>query len=73
MIKPSFEILNQRGTPMFFSDIFANRPTAGIIGRIFVSTDTELMYRDTGTTWELLGNIGTVTSVGITMPSAFNV
>lgn len=52
MINPAFEILNQRGTPMFFSDIFANRPAAGVVGRIFISTDTLVLYRDTGTTWD---------------------
>lgn len=64
MIQPAFEILNQRGTPMFFSDVFANRPTAGIIGRIFISTDTKEFYRDTGTTWELIGGPGTGTITG---------
>ena len=63
MIKPAFEILNQRGTPMFFSDVFANRPAPGIIGRIFISTDTNLIYRDTGTTWNLIGG-GTATIGG---------
>ena len=68
MIQPAFEILNQRGTPMFFSDVFANRPTAGIVGRIFISTDTKEFYRDTGTTWELLSGIapGTITGGGTT-------
>ena len=64
MIQPAFEILNQRGTPMFFSDVFANRPTAGIIGRIFISTDTKEFYRDTGTTWELIGGPGAGTITG---------
>ena len=58
MIQPAFEILNQRGTPMFFSDVFANRPTAGIVGRIFISTDTAAIYRDTGTTWDLISDAG---------------
>lgn len=64
MIKPTYEILNQRGTPMFFSDVFANRPTPGIVGRIFISTDTFEIYRDTGTTWDLIG--GGVTGSGTT-------
>ena len=64
MIQPAFEILNQRGTPMFFSDIFANRPTAGIVGRIFISTDTYAFYRDTGTGWDLIGGPGTGTITG---------
>jgi hypothetical protein len=49
---------------MFFSDVFANRPTAAIVGRIFVSTDTYELYRDTGTTWDLLSGPGTGTITG---------
>jgi len=64
MIKPAFEILNQRGTPMFFSDVFANRPNAGIVGRIFISTDTFAFYRDNGVTWDLIGGPGTGTITG---------
>lgn len=64
MIDPGFEILNQRGTPMFFSDVFANRPTAGVTGRIFISTDTYAFYRDTGSTWDLIGGPGTGTITG---------
>lgn len=64
MIDPAFEILNQRGTPMFFSDVFANRPTAGIVGRIFISTDTYAFYRDTGSGWDLIGGPGTGTITG---------
>jgi len=51
-------ILNQKGTPMFNSDIFANRPTFGIPGRIFISTDTLEIYRDTGSSWTLLSGGG---------------
>jgi hypothetical protein len=47
-----FNILNQRGTPMFFQDTLANRPTAGVPGRLFVQTDSPFgIYRDTGTAW----------------------
>jgi hypothetical protein len=56
MIDAGFEILNQRGTPMFFSDTFANRPAAGIVGRIFISTDTNEIFRDTGSGWNLIGS-----------------
>jgi hypothetical protein len=64
MITLDLSILNQKGTPMFNSDIFANRPAAGVIGRIFISTDTKVFYRDTGTTWELVGGSGTGTISG---------
>jgi len=57
-------ILNQRQTPAFYADTLANRPSAGFIGRIFVSTDTFAFYRDNGTTWDLIGGPGTGTVTG---------
>jgi hypothetical protein len=64
MITIDLSILNQKGTPMFYSDIFAARPPFGIAGRIFISTDTKEFYRDTGTAWELLSAPGTGTITG---------
>lgn len=58
MIVLDLSILNQKGTPMFNSDIFANRPAFGIVGRIFISTDTAQIYRDTGTAWDLIADGG---------------
>jgi len=58
MIVLDLSILNQKGTPMFNSDIFANRPSFGIVGRIFISTDTAAIYRDTGTAWDLIADGG---------------
>ena len=49
---------------MFNSDVFANRPTAGITGRVFISTDTYEFYRDNGTTWDLIGGPGSSTITG---------
>ena len=57
-------ILNQRQTPAFYADVFANRPAAGFIGRIFVSTDTFAFFRDNGTGWDLIGGPGTGTITG---------
>lgn len=69
MIQPAFEILNQRGTPMFFSDVFANIPTAGIPGRIFIRTDSPYgIYRDTGSAWDQIagsGGGGGITGSGV--------
>ena len=36
-IRVTTDILNQNGCPAFYSDIFANRPAAGFVGRIFIS------------------------------------
>lgn len=60
----NFNILNQLGSPAINSNIFANRPAAGQTGRLFVSTDTFEIYRDNGTTWDLIGGPGTSTITG---------
>jgi len=57
-----FNILNQKGTPAFYSDIFANRPTYGFAGRVFISTDTGAIYEDTGTSWTLIADAGAGTT-----------
>jgi hypothetical protein len=60
----NFNILNQLGSPAINSNTFANRPAAGQTGRLFVSTDTFEIYRDTGTTWDLIGGPGSSTITG---------
>jgi hypothetical protein len=55
-------ILNQRGTPAFFSDVFANRPAFGFAGRVFISTDTGAIYEDTGSAWTLIADAGAGTT-----------
>jgi len=64
MIGVDYGVLNQRGSPSWFSDIYANIPTAGYKGRMFISTDTFAFYRDTGTGWDLIGGPGTGTITG---------
>lgn len=59
MITLDLSILNQKGTPMFFSDLTANRPAAGIVGRIFIATDSPYgIFRDTGSAWDQIA-VGT--------------
>ena len=66
-ISVDYDVLNQRGSPAWFTDTFANIPTAGYVGRMFISTDTFAFYRDTGTGWDLIGGpgIGTLTGSGV--------
>lgn len=59
-----FNIINQLGSPSLNSNTLANRPPAGQVGRLFVSTDTFEIYRDTGTGWDLIGGPGSSTVVG---------
>lgn len=58
------DIINQRGTPAFNSNTFANRPAAGYVGRIFISTDTFVIQRDNGTGWDSLGGGGGISGSG---------
>lgn len=60
----NFNILNQLGSPAINSNTFANRPAAGQTGRLFVSIDTFEIYRDNGTSWDLIGGPGTSTITG---------
>jgi hypothetical protein len=69
-----FEVLNQLGTPLMYSATLANRPAAGIAGRIFFRTDSPFgIYRDTGTAWDLIAqsSSGTVTGSGAATQVAF--
>jgi len=58
----TLDILNQKGTPAFYSDIFTNRPAAGFAGRVFISTDTGAIYEDTGSAWTLIADAGAGTT-----------
>lgn len=63
-------IINQRGTPAFNSNTIANRPAAGYVGRIFISTDTFVIQRDNGTSWDNIGG-GGITGTGAAGQVAF--
>jgi hypothetical protein len=53
------------------ANTFANRPTAAALGTLFVSTDTLLLYRWTGSAWTQIGGGGgggvTTLSNGLTL------
>jgi hypothetical protein len=51
-------VLNQFGSPSLNSNTFANRPEAGQNGRLFVSTDTLVLYRDNGSIWQVVSATG---------------
>ena len=40
------------GTAVIMSGVLSGRPAPGTAGRLFLATDTDLVYRDTGSTWE---------------------
>ena len=59
MITLDLSILNQKGTPMFYSDTLAARPAFGIAGRIFIDIASPYgIYRDTGSAWVQIAGSG---------------
>jgi hypothetical protein len=60
-------VQNVAGVPSMSAGLDASLPTAGTTGRIYFATDTHKIYRDNGTSWDVLssgtGSAGTVTSV----------
>lgn len=44
-------IVGDGNTPTVLQGPIGSLPAAGEVGRIFISTDTNLIYRDTGVTW----------------------
>ena len=63
-ISVDYDVLNQKGSPAWYSDTFANIPTPGYKGRMFISIDTFAFYRDNGVGWDLVGGPGTGTITG---------
>jgi hypothetical protein len=64
--------------PSYVDDVvevanFAALPVTGETGKIYVTIDTGFIYRWTGSVYVQIATGGSVTSVGLTMPSAFTV
>lgn len=51
-------------------DVIANRPAAGIAGRVFFSSDESKTYRDNGASWDNVSDAGTGTAKYTTSWSA---
>jgi hypothetical protein len=39
-------------------DITSNQPAAGVLGRYFYASDTDILYLDTGLAWQSIGGSG---------------
>ncbi|WP_413559927.1 beta strand repeat-containing protein [Bdellovibrio sp. HCB209] len=59
-------VRNQGGTPGIKSGLNTSKGTAGTSGNLYVSTDTKEIYRDNGSTWDLLGSSASGTITGVT-------
>lgn len=62
MYQVNFNILNVKNSPSVAADVAANRPTSAAIGAIYISTDTKVLERWNGTTWDAIG--GGITGTG---------
>lgn len=49
-------------------DLFANRPAAGIPGRLFFASDTSAEYRDNGSSWDTVSGVPTSRLINTTAP-----
>ena len=49
---------NQLATPSMYAAYLGARPSAGVLGRLFISTDTHEIYRDEGAGWNLIADAG---------------
>jgi hypothetical protein len=49
-------LLNAGNTPSVSADTAANRPAAGIAGRLFIDTTNNTLQRDTGSSWVTIGS-----------------
>jgi len=54
-------VVNGGGNPIMLQGLAAAIPVAGIIGRLYVATDTLVIYRDNGSVWEVVGGGGSGT------------
>lgn len=50
-------LINTGGVPSIQAGLDAEKPTPGTAGRLYVATDTQIIYRDTGTAWQKVGAV----------------
>jgi len=76
----AFNNLEQWTAIDLMDDVLANRPAPEVRGRYFRATDTNAVYRDTGTAWRLIGQYiedavvrpSAAGTVGLTIKGQFN-
>ena len=57
-VKFNVGVLNYGGLPSGGSGLLAARPAAGVVGRIYIASDSAVMFRDNGTAWVTIGGSG---------------
>jgi hypothetical protein len=62
-VNGSLLLVNGGGTGTVAQGLLSARPAAGTAGNLYVASDTKLLYRDNGATWDTIGS----TSAGIVL------
>jgi hypothetical protein len=62
-------VTNALNSPSIAADIFSNRPSPTLAGRLFVTTDTNAIYRDTGSSWQPLPGFVQLNNGAVGSPS----
>jgi len=50
-------VADKGGVPSIQAGLDAAKPAPGTAGRLYVATDTQMIYRDTGTAWQKVGAV----------------
>lgn len=69
-VKVNNGVVNYGGMPSGGGGLLAERPVAGIVGRIYIASDTLQMFRDNGAGWATIGG-GGITGAGAAGQAAF--
>lgn len=65
-------VKNAKDTPEIITDNEANRPQAGIVGRLFFAKDTKRIWQDLGNIWQIIGGQETMPWESVTnKPATF--
>lgn len=70
-VKFNVGVINYGGLPSAGSGLLAARPAAGVVGRIYIASDSLLLYRDTGSSWATIGGSGGITGSGAAGQATF--
>lgn len=65
-------IVNSGGVPSIQAGLDAEKPAPGTAGRLYIATDTQVIYRDTGSAWQKVGvvNWNDIANKPSTFPAA---
>lgn len=70
-VKVNNGVVNYGGLPSGGGGLLAQRPGAGVVGRIYIASDTLQLFTDTGSGWSIIGGGGGITGSGAAGQATF--